>query len=327
MHRDDDDDHDLTRPKSQQEVLTALSASARLNDPDEMMQQGTGDDDIPLLQDVRENVIRVQGHLPSFDLHIKDGSYTVTKYSEDHHHQHRSNKEGDNDNSNRRAKQKIQTIHNSSPIYKIYQILKKCIRGERLQARKEEKIIMQGANLVIEPGKQYLVLGAPGSGKSTLLKMISDNLHQSKNHMVGGKVSINGVSPSKDLAWSNLVGYIDQIDRLHPYLTVRETCEFAWKCRSGLTHRQPWFADTPEANELIDKMDKEMVLVNKVLEGLGLTRVQDTFVGDQSTVRGVSGGEKKVGGVVVVITISLVICCCCCWDVDLTPIFHASESL
>jgi ABC-type thiamine transport system ATPase subunit len=29
------------------------------------------------------------------------------------------------------------------------------------------------------------------------------------------------------------------------------------------------------------------------LTGLGLARVQDTFVGDQDTVRGVSGGEKR----------------------------------
>ena len=29
------------------------------------------------------------------------------------------------------------------------------------------------------------------------------------------------------------------------------------------------------------------------MEALGLTRVKDTFVGDQQTVRGVSGGEKK----------------------------------
>jgi ABC-type multidrug transport system ATPase subunit len=40
-------------------------------------------------------------------------------------------------------------------------------------------------------------------------------------------------------------------------------------------------------------MDKEMTAVNKILEILGLSRVKDTFVGDQTTVRGVSGGEKK----------------------------------
>lgn len=36
-----------------------------------------------------------------------------------------------------------------------------------------------------------------------------------------------------------------------------------------------------------------MTAVNKILEILGLSRVKDTFVGDQTTVRGVSGGEKK----------------------------------
>uniref|UniRef100_A0A7S3PDN2 ABC transporter domain-containing protein n=1 Tax=Amphora coffeiformis TaxID=265554 RepID=A0A7S3PDN2_9STRA len=299
------DDHDTTRPKSQQEVLSALSASARMSlstlgggdDVETTLQPYQAEDDIPLLKDMREKIATVKGHLPLFELHIQDGSYTVTNYLEDGDHEdHRQSDNKDKDNSEhtpRRAKQKIQTVGNNAPAYKIYQLLKKIFRGESLRARKEETVIMQGVNLVIEPGKQYLVLGAPGSGKSTLLKMISNNLHQSKDHVVGGKVTIDGVSPSKDLAWSNLVGYIDQIDRLHPYLTVRETCEFAWKCRSGSTHRQPWFADTPQANETIAMMDEEMVMVNKVLEGLGLMRVQDTFVGDQSTVRGVSGGEKK----------------------------------
>lgn len=40
-------------------------------------------------------------------------------------------------------------------------------------------------------------------------------------------------------------------------------------------------------------MDKEKSVVVNVLEGLGLTRVKDTFVGDSKVVRGVSGGEKK----------------------------------
>ena len=44
---------------------------------------------------------------------------------------------------------------------------------------------------------------------------------------------------------------------------------------------------------MIEQMDEERTSVVKILEGLGLTRVKDTFVGDQKVVRGVSGGEKK----------------------------------
>ena len=40
--------------------------------------------------------------------------------------------------------------------------------------------------------------------------------------VAGGKVTINGVGKDKEVMWNNLVGYIDQIDRLHPWMTVWE---------------------------------------------------------------------------------------------------------
>jgi ABC-type multidrug transport system ATPase subunit len=48
-----------------------------------------------------------------------------------------------------------------------------------------------------------------------------------------------------------------------------------------------------EVDEEIKKMDAGLHSVFTVLQGMGLKRVADTFVGDQQTVRGVSGGEKK----------------------------------
>lgn len=48
-----------------------------------------------------------------------------------------------------------------------------------------------------------------------------------------------------------------------------------------------------EIVEFIRQLDEEKWAVAKVLEATGLTRVKDTFVGDTTTVRGVSGGERK----------------------------------
>lgn len=152
--------------------------------------------------------------------------------------------------------------------------------------------------------------GAPGCGKSTLLKMIANSLHKSKDHTVGGEIFINGISPDKDVVWTNLAGYIDQIDRLHPFLTVYETCYFAWMCRSGGTHRKKTFGEGPEVDETVRKMDSEAYTVNKILEGLGLTRVRDTFVGDQTRVRGVSGGEKKRVTLAEMLTTQVPVLCC-----------------
>ena len=84
---------------------------------------------------------------------------------------------------------------------------------------------------------------------------------------------------------------------LGPYFysvdTVKETFEFAFNCRRGGTHKLPIMQDTSEADEIIKKLDQDMYVVMAVLEVMGLLRVENTFVGDQQTVRGVSGGEKK----------------------------------
>lgn len=133
--------------------------------------------------------------------------------------------------------------------------------------------------------------------------MIADTLHKNKQTRVGGQVSLAGLCPGNATNWSKLVSYIDQIDRLHPFLTVGETLSFAWKCRSGGTHRTEFDAQSPVTDQIIAEMDEQQFLVKAVMEGLGLTRVKDTFVGDQQRVRGVSGGEKKR------VTVGEMFCC------------------
>jgi ABC-type multidrug transport system ATPase subunit len=140
--------------------------------------------------------------------------------------------------------------------------------------------------------------------------MIANNLHQSKDHVVDGTVSMTGVSPAKDVIWTNLVSYIDQIDRLHPFLTVFETCKFAWLCRTGGTHRKAAYGQGEEVDETIKKMDDELYLINKILDAVGLTRVKDTFVGGEGIVRGVSGGEKKRVTVAEMLCIGTPVICC-----------------
>jgi ABC-type multidrug transport system ATPase subunit len=108
----------------------------------------------------------------------------------------------------------------------------------------------------------------------------------------------------------NISAHIDQIDRLHPYLTVWETLTFSWKCRHAGTHKPPYIdVSDPELKERIQKMDEEQFVTNIVLEGLGLMRVKDTFVGDSTSIRGVSGGEKKRVTVGEFVTIRIPVLC------------------
>ncbi len=157
----------------------------------------------------------------------------------------------------------------------------------------------------------YPVLGLPKSGKSTLLKMIANTLTESKKHVIGGGVSINGASPDGDVVWSNLTAYIDQIDRLHPpYLTVKETGEFARSRRSGGTHWWPIYGDDKEVIKFVEKLDADLWLVHTIMQGIGLLHVKDTFVGDQENVRGLSGGEKKRVTVAEMMVCRTPVMCC-----------------
>jgi ABC-type multidrug transport system ATPase subunit len=96
--------------------------------------------------------------------------------------------------------------------------------------------------------------------------MIAGTLQQDKDHVVEGTIALNKfTTTSEDVQWSNLVGYIDQIDRLHPWMTVMETCEFAWRCRSGGTHRTPLYGKGEEIDAEIKKLDESLHIVNNVV--------------------------------------------------------------
>ncbi len=236
--------------------------------------------DSPIVAEAVEILEKLNQHKFKVSLKVKDGSF---KYIEQ--------VDKTQQNENGRMSQQIETVYSGNFFRKLYKTSQGDFSGGKESV---EHYPIQNVNLVFEQGKTYLVLGGPGSGKSSLLKMIAGILPEDKQHITSGEVLVNKVTPkSKEVVWSNIVGYIDQIDRLHPYLTVKETCDFAWQCRSGGTHRTPLHNTGPDAAAQIAKMDEEEWLVTTVLESMGLTRVKDTFVGDQETVRGVSGGEKK----------------------------------
>ncbi len=269
------------------------------------------EDDI-LIKEIREMWRQLKATPPHIDVRVREGSYSVTNYVDIMEEALSRSKSGDDENGSHKRKQNIQTVTSASPLWKVVKRLVYFLKTGDLLAKKraEETIALGGVNLKFESGKLYLILGAPKSGKSTLLKMIANTLTEDKNHVVGGGVTINGASPGGDIVWSNLTAYIDQIDRLHPYLTVKETCEFAWNCRSGGTHHRPNYGTDEEVMKLVEKMDEDLWLVNTIMQGMGLSDVKDTYVGDQQTVRGVSGGEKKRVTVAEMLVARTPVVCC-----------------
>jgi len=148
-----------------------------------------------------------------------------------------------------------------------------------------KRFILKDINVLLKPGRLTLVLGPPGSSKSSLLKAISGNLLNAPgNAKLVGKLEYNGfdVSTLQNLAaW---VSYVHQTDEHQPLLTVRETLEFAWKCR-----REPIFSTHPDEGKY---RALRQVEVDVILATLGLAQCKDTYIGD-ATLKGVSGGEKR----------------------------------
>ena len=88
---------------------------------------------------------------------------------------------------------KIMTVYNASCVYPIAQHLKRFVQGETKKMKESDmKVVLRNINLVLKPGKQYLVLGPPGSGKSTLLQAIAGLVHPRKYERIDGTISYNG---------------------------------------------------------------------------------------------------------------------------------------
>lgn len=192
------------------------------------------------------------------------------------------------------ATETIHTVYNRGICYKLSKWLKRRRTGAPTRVEKVDKVILDDINLVLKPSKMYLVLGPPGSGKSALLRAIAGRLSMSNGETTEGSVTYNGLSlqDKSSVYIENAISFIGQSDFHHSRLTVEETFEFAWECKTGATHASKDYVTGTSAEELIQKLDREKADVKAKLDALDLGNVAHTFVGD-SEVRGVSGGQRR----------------------------------
>jgi ABC-type multidrug transport system ATPase subunit len=191
---------------------------------------------------------------------------------------------------------KISTVYNTSCLYSLTRSLGRASKCQpHTKKNKIKRPILKDINLVIQPGKQYLVLGPPGSGKSSLLKMIAGLMPVNKHHSLDGSITYNGRSlldQMKGVYIENAFGYVDQLDKHAALLTVGETLDFAFQCQAGGKFIRERERLSPEQIENLDRADRDQVGLQVPLCILGLKEVKDTFVGDANT-RGVSGGQRR----------------------------------
>ncbi|XP_038899018.1 ABC transporter G family member 25 [Benincasa hispida] len=135
----------------------------------------------------------------------------------------------------------------------------------------QERSILQGVTGMVSPGEILAILGPSGSGKSTLLNALAGRL---QGNGLAGSVLANGRKLTKSIL--RRTGFVTQDDVLYPHLTVRETLIFCSLLRLPLT---------------LSKQEK-IAVAESVIAELGLTKCQDTIIGN-AFIRGVSGGERK----------------------------------
>lgn len=124
----------------------------------------------------------------------------------------------------------------------------------------------------IVPGRVSAVMGPSGAGKTTFLSALAG---KATGCTMTGSILINGKDESIH-SYKKIIGFVPQDDIVHGNLTVEENLWFSARCRLS--------ADLPKPEKVL--------VVERVIESLGLQAVRDSLVGTVEK-RGISGGQRK----------------------------------
>lgn len=145
--------------------------------------------------------------------------------------------------------------------------------GLRLKSDKT-RMVLNGVNAELRPGRIVAVMGPSGAGKTTCLTTLAGKATYGE---LTGRVFINGAPGLlTDTAYRHLLGFVPQDDVMHRDLTVEENVTHAAMTRLPAS----WSAD------------KKLAFADYVLELLGLSEIRESPIGDETT-RGISGGQRK----------------------------------
>ncbi|XP_039163716.1 pleiotropic drug resistance protein 3 [Eucalyptus grandis] len=166
--------------------------------------------------------------------------------------------------------------------------------------------ILKNVSGVLKPARMTLLLGPPECGKTTLLQALAGK--SEKSLKVKGEISYNGYKLNEFIP-QKTSAYISQYDTHISEMTVRETLDFSARCQgiggragtslfSNLEQREKQAGINPEPS--IDTYMKAISIggmkrtlqTDYILKVLGLDICADTIVGDAMN-RGISGGQKR----------------------------------
>ncbi|KKA01553.1 ATP-dependent permease HuPDR12 [Hanseniaspora uvarum DSM 2768] len=172
---------------------------------------------------------------------------------------------------------------------------------KKIDSRKNKpitKYIVKDAIGVVESGEMLMIIGRPGAGASSTMRAIAGEISEFVE--VNGHFSYDGLDQQQMMkAFKGYVIYVPELDFHFPRITVKETLDFAIKCKLPRTR-----VDDISKQEYVDTMRDLWCTV------FGLKHTYKTIVGS-GVVRGVSGGERKRVSLVEALGMSASIYC---WD-------------
>ncbi|KAF2283327.1 hypothetical protein GH714_002296 [Hevea brasiliensis] len=141
-----------------------------------------------------------------------------------------------------------------------------------LTLKHKNKHLLRCVTGKLSPGRVSAVMGPSGAGKTTFLSALTG---KATGCHVSGMVLVNGKAEPIQ-AYKKIIGFVPQDDIVHGNLTVEENLWFSARCRLS--------ADLPKPEKVL--------VVERVIESLGLQAVRDSLVGTVEK-RGISGGQRK----------------------------------
>ncbi|CAA2953643.1 ABC transporter G family member 28-like [Olea europaea subsp. europaea] len=151
------------------------------------------------------------------------------------------------------------------PIEVFFKDLTLTLKGKR-------KHLLRCITGKLVPGHVSAVMGPSGAGKTTFLSALTG---KATGCLITGSILINGKNEPMQ-SYKRIIGYVPQDDIVHGNLTVEENLWFSARCRLSADLLKP----------------EKVLVVERVIESLGLQAVRDSLVGTVEK-RGISGGQRK----------------------------------
>ena len=95
------------------------------------------------------------------------------------------------------------------------------LRVDDVRVAFDDTVVLDGVDLVIEPGEIVALLGPSGSGKSTLLRVVAGIIAPDS-----GRVLIDGVDVTRRATHQRGVGMVFQDNQLFPHMSVLDNVAF-----------------------------------------------------------------------------------------------------